>query len=593
MKRLTKLFCFVLVVAATSFIINSCSKDESTTLNGGSSTMSATLAGMVMDESNVPLSGVTVTAYGLSTTTSQFGTFVFKNISVNKSRCLIQLMKDGYFNRAHAFIPSGNTVNYVTIVMVGNTATQNFSAAAGGLVTLPDNASVLFSPNSIVTSAGSAYTGTVSIAIKHLQPGAENFDSSIPGGDLIAKDKDNKEVVLYSYGMLGVQLTGSNGEALNLASGRTASLTMPIAAAQLVFAPETLPLWYFDETTALWKEEGHCNLVGNNYVGTVTHFSWWNCDYSGPSAKVKGRVVDINGIPMPNVHVWNTSWGHGFTDQNGEYNGLILAGEETSIYAIDRVNQGLHSTTEIIPALSINQTYNVPDLIINPPTSVTGTITGCDGSSTNALVYISWNGGYNYRYCNTGSYNIGVPSNTVINIRIYEGATLQSKTITTGAPSIITDVGNTTICSNNSGQPDNSFYLDGNGHNHELIQIDTLNTSARQDSLWPFFDPFFMISIHGYNHSTAAGVDIYINLIDSIPSNYLCSSYGTNSIGINFFSIENYSSSQIAHPVVSLSEVQFAGGRVIGTFSGTMATDTSSTATTVTITDGKFNVSRH
>jgi hypothetical protein len=35
-------------------------------------------------------------------------------------------------------------------------------------------------------------------------------------------------------------------------------------------------LWSFDEAKGLWKEEGQAIKTGSNYVGDVSHFSFWN-----------------------------------------------------------------------------------------------------------------------------------------------------------------------------------------------------------------------------------------------------------------------------------------------------------------------------
>ena len=156
-------------------------------------------------------------------------------MNVNKDRCVLEFTKAGFFKRMHGFIASGNTVNYVRIVLLSNTPTQNFSSSTGGTFTLPDNSSVVFQPNSFVTANGSAYTGTVNLAVKHLSPDETSFGFMIPGGDLLGKDLDNKDVALYTYGMLGVELTGSSGEALQLAAGTSATLTSSIAASRNLF----------------------------------------------------------------------------------------------------------------------------------------------------------------------------------------------------------------------------------------------------------------------------------------------------------------------------------------------------------------------
>jgi hypothetical protein len=88
----------------------------------------------------------------------------------------------------------------------------------------------------------------------------------------------NHEGVLQSFGMIGVTLQDAAGNKLNIMSGKSASITVPIAPAQQSSAPATIALWYFDDADGLWKEQGTATKNGNVYIGTVQHFTWWKCD---------------------------------------------------------------------------------------------------------------------------------------------------------------------------------------------------------------------------------------------------------------------------------------------------------------------------
>ena len=58
--------------------------------------------------------------------------------------------------------------------------------------------------------------------------------------------------------------------------------------------------------------------TGSFYIGTVSHFTWWNCDYPGDRATIKGRVIDCGGNPLPNVTVTIAGFLSIITDQNLE-----------------------------------------------------------------------------------------------------------------------------------------------------------------------------------------------------------------------------------------------------------------------------------
>jgi len=150
MKNYLAILRAVVFTVVSLCIINSCKKDNNNDNVGGAvvsgSTVKTTVTGMVLDDSNTPLAGVSVTAYGQTTTTSQYGTFVLKDLSANKSRCILQFTKAGFFNRAHAMKAAANTVNYVRIVLNSNAVTHTLSSATGGTISGSNTSSVEFGP---------------------------------------------------------------------------------------------------------------------------------------------------------------------------------------------------------------------------------------------------------------------------------------------------------------------------------------------------------------------------------------------------------------------------------------------------------------
>lgn len=115
-------------------------------------------------------------------------------------------------------------------------------------------------------------------------------------GDLRGISTDGSLKTLTTYGMAAVELTGALGELLQIAPGQKASLTMPIPVAILSNAPATIPLWSFDEAKGLWKEEGQAIKTGSNYVGDVSHFSFWNCDVPNNYVQFNCTVKNSDGI---------------------------------------------------------------------------------------------------------------------------------------------------------------------------------------------------------------------------------------------------------------------------------------------------------
>ncbi|HAX48474.1 MAG TPA: hypothetical protein DCX92_05765, partial [Bacteroidetes bacterium] len=77
-----------------------CSEDGSITPNnpnnnGGNTT--TTISGIVVNENNEPISGVTVTAHGQTKTSGANGEFMFTDITVPANRLFVKAEKMGYF----------------------------------------------------------------------------------------------------------------------------------------------------------------------------------------------------------------------------------------------------------------------------------------------------------------------------------------------------------------------------------------------------------------------------------------------------------------------------------------------------------------
>src|SRR4030095_1901573 len=87
-----------------SVIYLSCRKENDNSPESSSqSKIQATIAGVVLDESNVPVSGVTVKTGEGQTVSDQNGIFIFNNISVDRKRCLVTYEKPGYFTGSKGF----------------------------------------------------------------------------------------------------------------------------------------------------------------------------------------------------------------------------------------------------------------------------------------------------------------------------------------------------------------------------------------------------------------------------------------------------------------------------------------------------------
>lgn len=289
-----------------------------------------TLAGFVTDSEGNALSGVTITTGTQQMTTGESGAFAFNKIGSVNGRGVFRFSKEGYFDIVRSFANDCENFN-VVMYPKGNstaTATANFTASEGKTIEA-DGMKVDIPASAIVDANGNAYNGTVQVDMIYMDPNNEHFEDMMPGGDLAAVRTDNTNVQLVSYGMVGVNLTDDSGNSLQLKEGKESTVTFPIPEG-MDNAPQTIPLWHFNENAGLWVEEGQATRQGNMYVGTVKHFSYWNLDVPSERGTIEGKVVNSDGTPLANIRV-KVGQTTVYTDENGEFRTYVPADTKVTV----------------------------------------------------------------------------------------------------------------------------------------------------------------------------------------------------------------------------------------------------------------------
>lgn len=376
--------------------------------------VASSVSGFVTDENDAPVMGASVTAGTGSASTDKYGYFEIKNAQVVQTAAVVTVNKPGYFKGIKTYIAQTDKSAFFRIKLIPKTIAGTVPAATGGNVTLANGLSIVFPANAVVNaSTNTAYTGTINVAAHWISPTATDLNQEMPG-DLRGISTDGSLKTLTTYGMVAVELTGASGELLQIATGQKATLTMPIPAAILSNAPSTIPLWSFDETKGLWKEEGQAVKSGSNYVGDVSHFSFWNCDVPANYVQFNCTVKNSDGIPISQALVKISvvgnpnNAGYGYTDSSGYVGGAIPANSQLLL----EIFPGYFCNTPIYSQNFSSGTSNVSLGIITVNLSsgiatVSGTVTNCTGNPVTNGFIISQIDNYYYRYAlsNTGSFS--------------------------------------------------------------------------------------------------------------------------------------------------------------------------------------------
>lgn len=354
-----------------------------------------TFIGNVIDANKNPIENATISIGSTETQTDNNGVFIVEAAQVNERFAYVKVEKSGYIHGSRAVMPTSG-INKVTIMLLEETAAGSTTSGTEETISIPNGSSVSLK-GEYIKEDGTPYTGSLDVIIHHLDPTDENVSLQMPGM-LYAENEENEERMLQTLGMLAVELRGTSGEDLNLAEGSSAEIKIPVDPSILSIAPSTIPLWYFDEDKGYWIEEGEATLVGSNYIGTVKHFSFWNCDIPAEAINLCVTVVNENGTAFANTNVTitSTTFGSrgGYTNDSGEVCGLIPSGETLEINVYDYAICGTNViytntigpyTADDVLTVTVTETSNIIS------ETVTGTFTDCnDNPITNGYVVLSY-----------------------------------------------------------------------------------------------------------------------------------------------------------------------------------------------------------
>jgi hypothetical protein len=527
--------------------------------------------GIVVDENNDPVEGLTVVSGSATTTTDRYGAFRFRNIQLSKANATVKVTRPGYFNSYRTFPAVGGRIHNVRIKLIPKNNSGSFTGSAGGTVNITGGAKLVVPAAAVTDAAGAPYSGTVNVAMTWIDPSSAELPYTLMG-DLRGITTTGEERGLSTFGMLGVELTNAAGQPLKIAAGKTAELTFPVPASLQGSAPATIDLWHFDESTARWKQEGTATKTGTNYIANVSHFSFWNCDAPFPLVDLCMSLKDNNNQPLVNVQVRikrvvNGTYGYGRTDSSGSLCGKVPKNEALVLEVLDVCNNVVFSQN--IGPFSANTTLPPITVTIPAPNSliITGTITNCAGANvTNgaAAIYIS-NGNHYTVPVTNGSFSLGILQCTgaTINFTVLgiDYSNLQQSAPVGGSGTSGTvNVGTVQACGTSSAQFIELF-IDGVPYNFaappdNISHNDTTITGTYSNRSW--------ISGFQQGGGTTSSVTLSFNN-NQVPASGL----PINSVGIALAGA-GLSSQTITttSPVVNISEYgPPVTGFIVGTFS--------------------------
>ena len=391
-------------------IAMACNKSSSTT-NPNSTTnippdamVTASLQGRVLDQNGLPLQGATVTSGAASTTTDVNGVFAFTNISMSSRFGYVKIAAPGYYTGSRSIITNPGASNFVSIQLIPRAAATSFYSEDGALIGVASGdsvdvpAGVMYSVN-----AKGPYIGTVQTFDTYMDPTDPNFYKYMPG-DLRGIGSNGLETALVSYGIIAAQFQDLGGNQLQLTSGQTAKLVFAIPDTLQGSAPATMPLWYFNDSTGRWIQQGSVTRSGNSYIGQVSHFTYWTCAVPVATVTYNARLKDQFGNPLAFTHVYFTSDQaqsgfntiSSYSDSTGYVQGLLPQSESLVMYVATQCGNPL-AGANVGPALQNQNMGTITVTVLNSTLTLTGGVSNCSNGAVDSGYVNAMIDGLNYR----------------------------------------------------------------------------------------------------------------------------------------------------------------------------------------------------
>ena len=575
-KKYIRLLCIVIVLP---FFI-SCQKDVKGTdpiivpippiipADLTTKVTASTISGFITDGNDIAVKDASV-KIGTSTVLSdKYGYFEVRNMQVIQNAAVVTVTKTGFFKGIKTFIAATNKGAFFRIKLISKIISGTLNSASGGLVNIAGGLQINFPANAfIITSTSASYTGTVNVAAYKIDPTSADLPRIMPG-DLRGLNTDSQLQLLTSYGMAAVELTGAGGELLQIAAGKNATMTMPIPATIIASAPATIPLWYFDETIGLWKQEGTATKTGTNYVGDVSHFSFWNYDVPNNYVQFNCKVVNTAGQTIQNAYVKISlvsnpnNAAFGYTDSTGYVSGAVPNNAQLKLEVFANAScGGAAAFSQNFSTTSVNVAFG--NATINTTTSIanlTGIVKNCAGLPvTNGYVMIQ-DGYDNYRIAlsDTGTYILNkILCSSPYQIKMIGEDIIGAQQSTPIAISLI--AGKNTVSAIQACGLSTQLFV-----NYTINGVQYSYGFNKSDNIW----------------SISGNTDYFVNAADSTYQNNIATSIRFSRIGIAVGSIQNLlhftplqisDSLSINPPIgINITEYGIVGQYISGNFTGVL-----------------------
>lgn len=244
------------------------------------------------------ITGAKITVDSKSVITDSMGNYEVE-VSSNVAELIVKVSSNGFSSYSKPLRNSDANVIIVdaALLPVGTMSIIDPTKAQAHTIKTQDGASL-----EIPDLSDLAIVEKLTVNVTEIDVSTEEI--AVAPGDFSAVDANGNNCTIVSQGMLNVEIIGeTTGNYYSFEGlGKTFTITIPCTGDPSK-APDTIAMWYYDEDSGLWIEEGTATKseIGTTgfyqYTGTVSHFTTWNMDY-----KVDNLTSITGTIDDPEIH---------------------------------------------------------------------------------------------------------------------------------------------------------------------------------------------------------------------------------------------------------------------------------------------------
>ncbi|MBV1883287.1 MAG: carboxypeptidase-like regulatory domain-containing protein [Pseudomonadales bacterium] len=267
----------------------------------------ADIEGIITDERGRPLAGVSahLSEGDTDSISNDLGQIAIE-VDSDSQNLVIQLSKSGYASQVLRIdqVHPSQTSRFSTSLIKLETA-HRFVAEDPVSVFTKDGAYLEIDAHSLIKKNGELATGDIQLHVTPIDVSDALSLAAFPGLFSGIVEEESTDTPIMSYGTVNFEFS-QNNELLQLSELANATIELPIYVAKHpdgtdIAVGDQIALWSLEETTGLWSQDGHGDVVDS--VGSptrmalrasVNHFSWWNADVAPETCSIQINTNNTN-----------------------------------------------------------------------------------------------------------------------------------------------------------------------------------------------------------------------------------------------------------------------------------------------------------